>query len=224
VLKVIRHRAIENPWFFRIIMLGIAIVFVVSMGWGGGFEKSDDNMIAQVDQAHISNQEYLRAYQNASDFYREIFQEKYDDKELRKRVIEGLVERELWLKEARKMKLAVSDAELKNVVTSLPGFQKDGRFDSEIYRRILKREGSSPEAFERKQREELLIEKAKVLIKDAVALTPLEAEEAKKANPSNPDPDRLLSDLLFQKRERALQGYTITLKQNASIQIKEELL
>jgi len=122
------------------------------------------------------------------------------------------------------MKLVVSDEELRKSVTSLPGFQKEGKFDPELYRRILTMERSSPELFERKHREELLVEKAKLLVKDAVALTPSEMEEAKKANPSNPDPDRAISDLLFQKKQRALRGYTIGLKQNAAIQIKEELL
>lgn len=225
MLKVIRRGTVENPWFFRITMLIMAVIFTISMGWWGfGKGNADDNAIASVDQAHISNEEYQRAYQNASNFYREVFQDKYDDKELRKRVIEELVERELWLKEAGRMKLAVSDEELRKSVTSLPGFQKDGKFDPEIYRRILTLERSSPETFERKHREELLIEKAKVLVKDAVALTPAEIEEAKKTNPSNPDPDRAVSDLLFQKRQRALRSYTIALKQTASIQVKEELL
>jgi peptidyl-prolyl cis-trans isomerase D len=226
VLKVIRRGTIENPWFFRIIMGGMAVIFTISMGWWG-FKSSStesENAIAQVDQAHISNEEYQRAYQNASNFYREVFQDKYDDKELRKRVIEELVERRLWLKEAEKMKLVVSDEELRKSVTSLPGFQKEGKFDPELYRRILTMERSSPEHFERKHREELLVEKAKLLVKDAVALTPTEMEEARKANPENPDPDRAISDLLFQKKQRALRGYTIGLKQNAAIQIKEELL
>ena len=224
MLKVIRRRTIENPWFFRIIMGLMAIIFAVSMGWGGFSKSGDDNAIAQVDKTHISNAEYQRAYQNASNFYREVFQDKYDDKELRKRVIEELVERELWLKEAERMKVVVSDEELRKTVTSLPGFQKDGKFDPEIYRRILTLERSSPETFERKQREEILVEKTKALVKDAVALTPIELEEAKKANSSNPDPDRAISDLLLQKKQRALRGYTVALKQNASIQIKEELL
>jgi peptidyl-prolyl cis-trans isomerase D len=205
-------------------MLLMAIIFTVSMGWGGFTKGSDDNAIAVVDKTQISNVEYQRTYQNASNRYREIFQDKYDDKALRKQVIDELVERELWLKEAGKMKLVVSDEELRKVITSLPGFQKDGKFDPESYRRILTLERSSPEGFERKLRDQLLVEKAQVLVKDAVALTPAEIEAAKTGNPSNPDPERAISDLLFQKKQRALRSYMIALKQNASIQIKEELL
>lgn len=225
VLKVIRKGAIENPWFFRIIMGGLAIAFTATMGWvgfGGGHES--ENTVAKVDRAAIHLDEYHRAYQNASNFYREIFQDKYDDKDLRKRVIDELVDRKLWLQEAEQMRLAVSDEELKRSITQLPGFQKEGKFDPEIYRLVLAREHYTPEGFERQHREELLVEKVKSLVKESVALTPAEEEEAKKSNPANPDPDRAASDLLFQKKQRAVSAYTLALRQKASIQVKEELL
>ncbi len=223
VLKVIRKGAIENPWFFRIIMGAIALAFTITMGWWG-FDGSRDNAVAKVDRASISIEEYQRAYQNASNFYREIFQDKYNDKDLRKKVIDELVDRKLWLQEARQMKLTVSDEELKRSITQLPGFQKDGKFDPDLYRRILAQEHYTPEGFERQHREELLIEKVKTLVKESVALTPSEEEGAKTVNPANPDPDRAVSDLLFQKKQRALNAYTLALRQKASINVKEELL
>lgn len=224
MLKIMRKGAIENPWFFRIIMGGLAATFIISMGWWGFSGAGDSNAIAEVDRTPISLDEYHRAYQNASNFYREIFQDKYDDKVLRKQVIDELVDRQLWLREAQRMKLTVSDAELRDSIVKLAGFQKDGKFSSELYRRVLAFEHFTPESFERRQREELLVAKAKALMKDAVALTPSEADEAKKSNPNNPDPDRAVSDLLFQKREKAIRAYTIGLKKEASIQIKEDLL
>lgn len=223
LLKIIRKGAIENPWFFRLIMGGLAVAFTVTMGWVG-FGNTEDHAIAKVDRASISIEEYQRAYQNASNFYREIFQDKFDDKDLRKRVIDELVDRKLWLQEARRMKLVVSDEELKRSITELPGFQKEGKFDPQLYRLVLAREHYTPEGFERQHREELLIEKVKTLVKESVALTPSEEEEAKKSNPANPDPDRAASDLLFQKKQRALNAYTLALRQKAAINVKEELL
>lgn len=223
MLKIIRKGAIENPWFFRLIMGALAVAFILTMGWWG-FGQTRDNAVAKVDRVSVSIEEYQRAYQNASNFYREIFQDKFDDKDLRKRVIDELVDRKLWLQEARRMKLVVSDAELKRSITELPGFQKEGRFDPQLYRLVLAREHYTPEGFERQHREELLIEKVKTLVKESVALTPSEEEEAKKSNPTNPDPDRVASDLLFQKKQRALSAYTLALRQKAAIHVKEELL
>ncbi len=223
LLKIIRKGAIENPWFFRLFMGALAVTFTLTMGWWG-FEQTESNAVAKVDRASVSIEEYQRAYQNASNFYREIFQDKFDDKDLRKRVIDELVDRKLWLQEARRMKLVVSDEELKRSITELPGFQKEGKFDPELYRRILALEHYTPEGFERQHRDELLVEKVKALVKESVALTPSEEEEAKKSNPANPDPDRAVSDLLFQKKQRALNAYTLALREKASINVKEELL
>ncbi|WDT78889.1 MAG: hypothetical protein MPW14_17155 [Candidatus Manganitrophus sp.] len=48
MLKVIRKGAIENPWFFRLVMLILAVVFTATMGWWG-FEQTEDKAIAKVD-------------------------------------------------------------------------------------------------------------------------------------------------------------------------------
>lgn len=223
MLKLIRGGLIENRWFFGIIMGGIALAFIISLGWDQ-FRGETGSAIAQVDKVSIPMDEYQRAYQSQVNFYREIFQDKFDDKSLRKRVVEELIGRRLWVKEARNMNLSVTDSELKEAITNIPAFQKDGKFNPEFYRSFLKRERYTPESFERLLREELLIEKAKTLVKDAVALTPSEVEEAKNQNPSNPDPDRAASDLLMQKKQKALMAYTEALKQKASITIKDELL
>ncbi len=223
MLKLIRKGAIENPWFFRILMLGIAGVFAASMGWWG-FEQREDNAIAVVGDDRISVEEYQRAYQAASKFYREIFQDDYDDESLRQDVINGLVERKLWLQLARKMDLKISDATLKQSITSLPGFQKGGHFDSETYKRVLAFERYTTQSFEKKQREGLLMEKVKTLVKGGIALTPAEIKATDESEPPNPDPERAIADLLVQKRERGLRAYTVALKEKAVINIKEELL
>lgn len=223
MLKFIRVGAIENPWFFRILMLAIAVVFAASMGWWG-FEQREDHAIAVVGEDRISVEEYQRAYQAASKFYREIFQDDYDDESLRQEVIDGLVERKLWLQLARKMDLKISNATLRESIISLPGFQKGGHFDPETYKRVLAFERYTPQSFEKKQREGLLMEKVKTLVKGGIALTPTEIKATSESDPPNPDPGKAIADLLFQKRERGLRAYTVALREKAVINIKKELL
>ncbi len=225
MLKNIREGAIENPWFFRIIMLGVAAVFAVSMGWWGfGGGDREDNMIAVVGESRISIDEYKRAYQAASKFYRELFQGDYDDEALRKRVIEELVERKLWIQEAHQMRLAVSDQDLKESVTSMVGFQRDGEFDAALYQRALSFEHYTPESFEEKQREALLVKKVQAIVKAGVSLTPTEVQEAEEGDQENSAPNRTLDDRSFQKKERAVRAYIMSLKEKAVIDIKEEFL
>lgn len=223
MLKLIRKGAIENPWFFRIAMLGIAVVFAASMGWWG-FEQREDTSVAVVGEDKISLADYQRSYQAASKFYREIFQDEYDDESLRKDVINGLVERKLWLQLARKMDLVVTDAALKASITSLPGFQRGGQFDPETYKRVLAFERYTTQSFERKQREEILIAKVKTLVKGSIVLTPAEIKATDESDPPNPDPEKAIADLLYQKRERGLRSYAVAMREKAVINIKEDHL
>lgn len=225
MLRHIREGAIDNPWFFRIVMMGIAAVFAISMGWWGFGDNEDPaNVLAQVGEDRIMIVEYQRAYRNASRFYRELFQSDYDDEALRKRVVDELIERKLWIQEAKNMGVSVSDESLKESITSMPGFQKDGEFNSELYQRALSSERYSPETFEARQRETLLVKKAQILVRSGVWLTPAEIKEAEEADPKNPDPNKTIEDRLSRKKERALRGYAISLKEKAGIVINDELL
>lgn len=225
MLRNIREGAIENPWFFRIIMLGIAAVFAVSMGWWGfGDHESPENVLAQVGEDKILIEEYRRAYLNASRFYQELFQDDYDYESLRKEVLDQLIERRLWIQEARKMRVSVSDQSLRDSITAMPGFQNEGKFDPERYKRILTAERYTPETFETSQREALLVKKAQILVQDGVWLSPTEIKEAEESDPANPDPDKTIEDRLSRKRQRAVRAYVISLKAKAGIIIKEELL
>jgi len=225
VLRHIREGAIDNPWFFRIVMLGIAAVFAVSMGWWGfGDQEDPANVLARVGEDRIMIVEYQRAYRNASKFYRELFQGDYDDEALRQRVIDELVERRLWVQEARKMRISISDESLKETITSMPGFQKEGRFDPEVYKRLLSSERYTPKSFEARQRETLLVKKAQLLVRSGVWLTPAELKEAEEADPTNLSADKTIEDRLSRKKERSIRAYAISLKQKAGIVIKDELL
>ncbi|MEC4678872.1 MAG: SurA N-terminal domain-containing protein [Nitrospirota bacterium] len=225
MLRYIREGAIDNPWFFRIVMLGIAAVFAVSMGWWGfGDNEDPENVLAQVGEDRIMIIEYRRAYQNASKFYRELFQGDYDDEALRRRVIDELVERRLWVQEAQRMQIFISDESLKGSITAMPGFQREGTFDSELYKRALASERYTPKSFEARQRNTLLVKKAQLLVRSGVWLTPTEIKEAQESNPANPSDNKTIEDRLSRKKERAMRAYAISLKQKAGIVIKDELL
>lgn len=155
-------------------------------------------------------------------FYREMLKEQFDEKRFRKQVIDLLVEQKLWRHEASRMGLQVSDAELRESILKLPGFQKDGQFNSEIYHRILLAEHLTPEKFEEQQRGDIIVDKAKTLIRQSAVLTPDEVAEIGRLNPPNINQER--ENRLSQKKEKAIRAYTLALKQKAAIFIKEELL
>jgi peptidyl-prolyl cis-trans isomerase D len=221
VLKILREGAIDNPIFYKIVMGGIALAFAVSMGWWG-FGNTDANAIAQVNQSSISMDDYQRAYRNASETYRQLLKDKYNDAALRKQVVDELVLQRLWLEEGKHLGITVSDAELKRSLTKIAAFQKDGVFSAEQYHKILQSNRINPQFFEKQQREQLLIDRVQESVKDGVALNSFEVEEAKKANTE--DPDRAEADRIFTKKQRALVAHAIAMKKEAKIQIREEML
>jgi len=221
MLKIMRQGAIENPWLYRTVMGSIAAAFIVSMGWWG-FDNQAGDAVAHVNDAAIPRDEYQRAYRNASDLYRQIFKEKYDDKALRKQVIDELVAQRLWLKEAERLHVRVPDVELKAALSKMSAFQKDGVFTAEQYHRVLQNNRIRPETFEQQQREQILVERVKERVKDGVALNKTEADDAKKSNEA--DPDRGIADALFSKKQRAMTAYNLALKKAAVVKIKEDLL
>ncbi len=159
-------------------------------------------------------------------FYRQSLKTEFDEKTLRKQVIEQMVEQKLWHQEALRIGLQVTDAELRDTIVKLPGFQQDGQFNGERYRRILSLEKLTSEQFEEQQRKELLIDKAKNLIRQSVALTPSEIKEIEDLNKMNPAAslDQEMKNRIIQKKERTLRAYTQALKQKTAPFINEELL
>jgi len=55
MLKVLRESAIERPWFYRTIMILIALVFVVTMGWWG-FEQNREDVVVSVGDERVSRE------------------------------------------------------------------------------------------------------------------------------------------------------------------------
>jgi peptidyl-prolyl cis-trans isomerase D len=80
---------------------------------------------------------------------------------------------------------------------------------------------------------EVLSNKARMIVRNAVALTPAELAEAEvlTLRQTESDPakaaaakDRAMQDVLFQKQQRALMAYTESLKTTIPITIHRELL
>ncbi len=60
----------------------------------------------------------------------------------------------------------------------IPDFQKNGTFDPEVYKQLLAANHLTPATFEAMEAKEVLSNKARMVIRDAVALTPAELAEA----------------------------------------------
>ena len=238
MLKVIRESAIERPWFYRTLMVLIAAVFVVTMGWWG-FEENKEDIIVRVGDDKVSRTEYLQAYKRLTEQYRFLKQEgvistDVPEDQLKQQVIDQLIESRLWSRVAREMGVVVTVNELRDSIVKIPAFQNNGKFDPELYKRVLAQNQLTPEQFEAVQRAELMREKARMLVRESVAPTADELAMAQAILASQPTPavpmqdsaqtDRALQAVLSQKQQRALLAYQEGLRARTPISVRRELM
>jgi peptidyl-prolyl cis-trans isomerase D len=226
MLKVLRESAIENPWFYRLIMLGIAVAFVITMGWGMGYSKSSKKeFVAKVNGEPITLDEFQDSYRTSVAFYKKMMGDKFNEEMLKQlhmkqNVLGSLIDKKLWLKAAKEMGVTVSDEELRALLKENELFQKNKVFDESTYRQVLSYNHIKPADFEESQRKELLYEKIRSTLKDSVTLTPGEQVTSGSAEEN----ERVSKDKLNQKREKAVQSFLENMKTKAKIEIKNELV
>ena len=238
MLKIVRELAVDNPLVLKIIMGVIALTFVITMGWWG-IQMPGQNVVITVNKHEIEVQEYRRAYNQAIDYYRELYKDQFNAEmiekmKVRDKVMEDLVARELWIEKAGELGIRVSDEELRDNIMKMKVFHKDGMFNRTLYDRLLASNRLTTQGFEVAQRKEIIIEKAKRIIKDSVSVSdeevndtfPLNITGSKEVSVQRPieEMQRLKKFLQFQKQEKAVNAYAAAMRGQAKINVNKELL
>jgi len=232
MIKVLRFANEKYPWFLASVMGLIVVTFIVGMGWWG-FGEQRGTVVASVGDLNVSVDEFKRAYENSYRFYKEKLPGEFKDETIKQFILDQLIDNRIWLIAAKDMGITVSEDELRDSIMQIPDFQKNGTFDPELYQRLLAANHLTPAMFEAIQTKELLGNRARIMIGEAVALTPTELVEAQALALRQPesDPakaaqakDRAVQEVLFQKQQRAMMAYTQQLKASIPIKIHRELL
>lgn len=232
MIKLLREAAHDYPWFLKSIMGILALAFVITMGWWG-FGQESGNVVASVGDQFVPLDEYRRAYENTYRFYKDKGQNEIKDEFLKQFVLDQLIDNRMWLHVAKEMGLTVSDEDLRKAIMQRTEFQKNGAFDPEAYRRLLAANRLTPASFEAMEAKDILTNKARLVIMDAVALTPSEYAEAQTltSREGESDPakaaiikERVYQNLLFQKQQRALMAYSESMKSKVPVKIHKELM
>lgn len=232
MIKLMREAAHSYPWLLKSIMGILAVAFVITMGWWG-FGEQAGSVVATVGEETISRDEFRRAYENMYRFYKDKVSGEFKDETIKQFVIDQLVETRMWLIAARDLGVTVSEEDLREVIVQRPEFHKNGVFDAELYQRLLAANHLTPAVFEAMEARELLGNKARLIVRDAVVLTPDEIAEAQTlvARQTDPDPakaaaakEQIFQSYLQQKQQRALMAYAEQLKTRVPITVHRELL
>ncbi|HEY6094631.1 MAG TPA: SurA N-terminal domain-containing protein [Gallionellaceae bacterium] len=149
----------ERKRLVQIVLLLIVLPFAF---WGvDSYRKAGGgDAPATVDGEKITQQELDTALRQQQDRMRELMGANFDpsifdNPEVKRSILEKLVNQRLMTMQARKAGLTVSDEQLAQLIAGIRAFQKDDKFDKQAYERALKSQNMTPQIFEARVKQEL---------------------------------------------------------------------
>ena len=151
MLETIRTAA--QTWVAKVILALISIPFAL---WGvESYVRTTpgQDSVATVGSEKITNDEFQRAVTRQLDQFKEQFKGQIDasimdNPEMRKGILDQLVDQRLLGAAAKSAGLRVSDETLRERIANEPSFQENGKFSSVRYEIFLKSQGQSAMRFE----------------------------------------------------------------------------
>jgi len=142
------------------IVIGLIIVTFALFGLGSYLQDKSQAYAARVNDTEISPGELQQAYQQQRAQVEQMLGDAYDpalidDKLLKRRALDMLIEKQLLLQASQEAGMTISDQLLAARIHAIPAFQVDGKFSDTVYRDILRRQGRLAAEFEASVRSEL---------------------------------------------------------------------
>lgn len=178
MLDVLRRNA--GSWAIKIILGFIAVTFI---WWGvGTYSEREREVAATVGGEKISMGELAEAVAGMEKAYRDVYggalpPETAKTLNFRKQALDSLVQRTLFLAEARKLGLTASDAEVQREIASTSAFQVDGQFSEERYHSLLAYNRITTANYEASKRQEITLRKMEGLLAADALVPETEARE-----------------------------------------------
>lgn len=162
MFDIVRNNRRLVQVFLVLITLPFAFFGVESYFRNSG--AGDD--VARVGGSKITPQEFREALREQQERLRaqargqQIPPAMLDSPEVRRSVIEMLINRRLLADFARKAHFTVSDEQLSQFIASVPALQVEGKFSQERYDAVVAAQNLSKEAFEARLRQDLILQQA----------------------------------------------------------------
>ncbi len=158
MLETIRNAT--KTWIAKVILALITVPFAL---WGvESYIRTapGQDTAATVEKEKITTQEFQQAVRNQLDQFRQQFGGNIDaaimdNPEMRKSILDQLIDQRLVATASKSSGLIVSDATLRERISTEPGFQQDGKFAASRYELALKSQGMSAVGFESRIRQDM---------------------------------------------------------------------
>lgn len=150
-----RHR----NWLLPILTVAAFVPFIFSGIYGFTHNIGSPDSVAKIGGESISSQELDLAVRNRiarmAAMLPNVNPDMLDTPEVRAAAFDQLLSDKALDLEAAKSHLMVSDARLREAIASIPEFQRNGRFDYVVYRRMLTTRGYEERDFETRLRTDI---------------------------------------------------------------------
>lgn len=179
MLQSIRDRASGVILWFV-----VAIIVVPFAFWGinNYFGNAAQPKLATVGSAHITRQQFERAYEREYQRLMQAMGKNFDPSTLnqqafRRNILAGLIQRALMSQQALREGYQVSNQQVLSYIRDIPAFQVKGNFSYSRYKQLLSQQGMSPQQFEGELREALRVQQLQQGITQSAFVTPQEVDQ-----------------------------------------------
>lgn len=220
MLKMMR----EHAKFFYVLFFIVILSFIF---WGvGSVDKSTAVPVVKIGKEQITLEDFWTAYDRARNFYKEVYKDKFNDElekqlNIKQLVLDALINERVLFITAKKAGITVTDEELEDAIINDPAFLRDGRFNKDIYLRILDLNRMTPEFFESMKRKEITALKMRRLVGESVALTDIDLK--KSSGGEQPKAD-VVQAMLFEMRDKVLKSYIEGMKNKMKIEVNQQII
>ncbi len=162
-----------------LVILSFIIGFVIMSTNPFGHGKNPE-VLATIGKDYIGYTELSRVWQNVLYDYQEkgITMTEEREKEVKKEILDELIDRKLVLKFAAQNGIKVTDQEVASAIQRERMFANEqGKFDINRYQAILANQGINPKAYEESRREEMTVAKVQNALMSSVKLSAPEIED-----------------------------------------------
>ncbi|MBD1575522.1 peptidylprolyl isomerase [Vibrio sp. S11_S32] len=137
------------------IILGLIILSFVFAGVSSYLVGGGSSVAAKVGHTEIDRSSFEQAYQNqrnrmqsqGGDQFSAMMGDPQYVAAFRKNVLDQMINDELLQQYAESLNLRISDKQVRDLLLTMPEFQKDGKFSQDIYSATLRRAGFSADSF-----------------------------------------------------------------------------
>ena len=178
MLNFIRERA---QGLIAWLIIGVIILVFSLWGINEYFGTGGKVVVANVNGTEIEQREFQQAFYDQRTRMQQMLGAQYDsrlfDPQIKKRVINDLVDQELLIQNANDIGYRVSDDTVAATISNIEAFSVGGVFSTALYQQQLQAQGDSPTAFESRIKRMILTSQLPDGIARTVLVTDADVDE-----------------------------------------------